>query len=317
MPKISVIIPVHNVERYLEKCLDSLVNQTLSDIEIICINNNSSDASIQILDEYVKNDARIIVDNESAQGAAFARNKGMEIAEGEYIGFVDADDWIDNNYYEELYNSAQRTNSDVAATSSVLLTNEKGSCLASKPMGLKAPLLTTVGEKARCIIETGATWNKIYKATFLRENNILFPLLNTTGEDNYFNALAIIFANKISVINNVSYYYRQSLSASTKSLKNQKHYQILDVYKQIDDKIHNSHLSEGDKKQWLNVIDIRKERDISLHYNEMDSTFKAEFLSLIKNSFPNFKILLPLTLWKNIILPRVVNKLLCILKLKK
>ena len=117
MPKVSIIVPVYNVEKYLSKCLDSIVNQTLKDIEIICINDGSVDNSQSVLEAYAKKDTRIKVINQENLGLSCARNKGIDIAQGEYIGFVDSDDWIDLEFYEELYNNAINTQSDIAASS--------------------------------------------------------------------------------------------------------------------------------------------------------------------------------------------------------
>lgn len=93
-PKVSIIVPVYNVENYLRKCLDSLINQTLKNIEIICINDGSTDNSLSILEEYASKDERIIVINQENAGVSSARNRGLEIATGEYIAFVDADDSV-------------------------------------------------------------------------------------------------------------------------------------------------------------------------------------------------------------------------------
>ena len=102
MPKISVIVPVYNVEKYLARCLDSIINQTLADIEIICINDGSTDNSLEILNDYAKKDSRIKIIDQTNAGLSCARNAGMQIAQGEYIGFVDSDDWIDLDFYEKL-----------------------------------------------------------------------------------------------------------------------------------------------------------------------------------------------------------------------
>ena len=92
MPKVSVIIPVYNVEKYLKQCLDSVVNQTLKDIEIICVNDGSTDNSLEILEEYAQKDNRIIIISQENQGQSVARNIALEKATGEYVGFVDSDD---------------------------------------------------------------------------------------------------------------------------------------------------------------------------------------------------------------------------------
>lgn len=115
--KVSVIIPVYNVEAYIRECLDSLINQTLEDIEIICINDGSRDLSPQILDEYEKKDSRIKVIHQKNQKQGAARNRGIEIAKGKYIAFIDSDDWVEDNYLEELYNACEenQVNSAVAS----------------------------------------------------------------------------------------------------------------------------------------------------------------------------------------------------------
>ncbi len=115
--KVSIIIPVYNTERYLLKCIESVISQTFSNIEIICINDGSTDKSLEILNDYAQKDNRIIVlsQENSKQGAA--RNRGLEIAKGEYITFVDSDDWIEKNYIELLYNAAITDNVNIAAAS--------------------------------------------------------------------------------------------------------------------------------------------------------------------------------------------------------
>ena len=116
MIKISVIIPVYNVEQYLRECLESVINQTLSELEIICINDGSTDSSLDILREYEQKDNRIIVINKDNEGQAAARNIGISMAKGEYIGFLDSDDYIDSNFYEKLYNAAKKYKADIACT---------------------------------------------------------------------------------------------------------------------------------------------------------------------------------------------------------
>lgn len=113
MSKVSVIIPVYNTEKFLRKCLDSVCNQTLQDIEIICINDCSTDGSLEILREYAGKDNRIkLIELFENGGAAKARNIGIDIAHGEYIGFVDSDDFVDLDFYEKLYNKAVETGAD-------------------------------------------------------------------------------------------------------------------------------------------------------------------------------------------------------------
>ena len=101
--KISIIVPVFNVEKYLSECLNSLINQTLKDIEIICVDDGSTDSSPSILEEFRNKDERIKVIRQENSGVSVARNNGLAIAQGEYVGFVDSDDWVDADFFEKLY----------------------------------------------------------------------------------------------------------------------------------------------------------------------------------------------------------------------
>lgn len=114
MIKVSVIIPVYNTEKYLGKCLDSVCAQTLKEIETICVNDASTDNSLSILKEYASQDERIkLIDLEENKGVAAARNAGMNVTKGEYIGFVDSDDWIDSTFFEKLYLQSDNGNVDI------------------------------------------------------------------------------------------------------------------------------------------------------------------------------------------------------------
>ena len=113
MPKVSVIIPVYNVEKYLRECLDSVVNQTLKDIEIICINDGSPDNSLAILEEYAKKDSRIIVISQENSGVSTARNVGIDLAKGDYLYFIDADDYAEPDLLELSYQKALSTQCDI------------------------------------------------------------------------------------------------------------------------------------------------------------------------------------------------------------
>ena len=116
--KVSVIIPVYNVEKYIERCLESVIHQTLKEIEIIIINDGSSDSTSKKIEKFL-GDNRVIYIKTENKGQSAARNKGLQIAKGEYVGFVDSDDYIDLDFYEKLYKRIKETNSDIAAASIV------------------------------------------------------------------------------------------------------------------------------------------------------------------------------------------------------
>ena len=114
-PKLSVIIAVYNTEKYVEKCLDSLLSQTYSNIELVVVNDCSTDGSLKILKKYAKKyDNIILIDNKQNKGLSYSRNVGLENASGEYTGYIDSDDYIDPNYYEKLMKAIVKEKSDVA-----------------------------------------------------------------------------------------------------------------------------------------------------------------------------------------------------------
>ena len=114
MAEISVIVPIYNVEKYLEKCLDTIINQTFKDIEIICVNDGSVDCSRNILEEYKNKDSRIkIVDKENG-GLSSARNAGLKIATGKFISFIDSDDWVSSTFLEKLYKNITSYDTDIS-----------------------------------------------------------------------------------------------------------------------------------------------------------------------------------------------------------
>src|SRR4051794_17458760 len=116
-PKISIIVPIYNVEEYLRRCLDSLLTQSLTDIEVIAINDGSPDSSLQILNHYALKDNRLKIIDQSNGGVSSARNAGIEAANGEYIGFVDPDDWVDKEMYKIMYQTAVTEQADIVMCS--------------------------------------------------------------------------------------------------------------------------------------------------------------------------------------------------------
>ena len=113
--KLSIIVPVFNTEKYLSECLNSLINQTLKSIEIICVDDGSTDNSLSILEKFHSKDERVKIIHQGNFGVSVARNNGIAMAQGEYIGFVDSDDWVDADFFEKLYNASQKFGAEVVA----------------------------------------------------------------------------------------------------------------------------------------------------------------------------------------------------------
>ena len=236
MTLISVIIPVYNVEKYLNRCIDSLLAQTLRDIEVICINDCSTDSSLDILNKYSANDERLkIIDLKEKVGASIARNKGLEIAQGEYIGFVDADDALDTNFYEVLYRNAVEKKSDITK-GAVKLYNYNGDvCILDK---------NEIIRKNKYYF-TAQFWSAIYKASFIFDNEIKFPDECPKGQDIVFLNRAVLKSNFITVIDDVFYhYYRHKDSLDSPLLPLKYTVSDLTAKKLIAEDINSSNLFE-------------------------------------------------------------------------
>ncbi len=209
MPKISVIVPVYNVEVFLKDCLDSLVNQTLNDIEIICINDGSTDNSLDILNDYAEKYKRIIVYSQENAGISSARNKGLELAKGEYISFVDSDDWISKDFYEKLYEKAASNKADIAAGNIEYYQEGKfikDNYLSKKTFALDKNVISSINDKQKFTYSV-VVWNKIYKRELIKNTGLKFPA-GMKFEDNFFTFLIIFSASVIVTESSVTYYYR-------------------------------------------------------------------------------------------------------------
>lgn len=224
MTKISIIVPVYNVENYLRECLDSLINQTLTDIEIICVDDGSTDNSLAILEEYQTKDSRIKIFTQKNQGVSVARNLGIKKATSEYIFFVDSDDWIDLKACEILYKTAKERNSEILLFSFYKTRNktfEKDGRLIEAQEKFGAQNTSFKDSPTLFFNLPLQIWVKFYKSDLLLNNNIEFPVNIHHGEDRYFFIKSCTIAKTVSFLNEYLYYYRVDTPNSlTKSSKN-------------------------------------------------------------------------------------------------
>ena len=208
MPKISVIMPVYNVENYLAQCLQSVVDQTLKDIEIILVDDGSTDSSLDICKQYAQKDNRIKIIEQQNQGAGAARNKGLEIATGEYLSILDSDDYFDADMLEKLYNKATVNKLDIVicrCQSIDTLTGEiKPMQWSIKQNRLPDKSIFNYKDMPDYILGfcVGWSWDKLFKREFVQKNNLKFQNLRSTN-DMLFVFLSLVLADKISVINDV------------------------------------------------------------------------------------------------------------------
>ncbi len=234
MPKVSVIIPVYNAKDYLGRCLDSVINQTLKDIEIICINDCSKDNSLEILKEYSSKDKRIkLINHKTNKGESAARNTGLDNAKGEYIAFLDNDDTIDSNFYEKLYKKATETNADIVKGEVKYINYDNTITYGNINEEYKK-----TKNKMTFVLNW---WCAIYKRELIFDNNIRLLEGCILGGDSLFLNEAIINAKNFQIVDNVYYnYYRREDSGDSKILSFEKMKSALNVFELILNNINNS-----------------------------------------------------------------------------
>ena len=223
MIKISVIIPVYNVEKYLRRCLDSVINQTFRDLEIICVNDGSTDGSAEVLEEYKNKDKRIVLLNRENAGPGAARNAGLKIAKGKYISFIDSDDWIDLDFFEKLYTAAEKYDAD-AACAEIIRTYPSGKTLKKCEIAQEKVLQTCTEKYKKFNIPKNCyVWNKIYKKSELDKLQLFFREDLLMCEDVQFTTKFMYFSNKVVTVPGVKYYYwvNEKSVSRTKTDKNQ------------------------------------------------------------------------------------------------
>ena len=234
-PKVSLIVAIYKSEKFLDKLVTSIINQTYKNIEIILVDDGSPDNSGAICDKFAAQDNRIHVIHKKNGGACEARNVGMNVAIGEYICIIDGDDWLELDYIEYLMRLIQETGSEMAMTDKIFTTRDRKQTESDK-------IETWSAEKAACAIIYPripiGPWNKIYSSKLLKENNIFF-CTKWSGEGLYFSVMAAQCANHVGVGHRKVYNYRLNNAESGLTCPNlQMATNALENIKLIKDKLH-------------------------------------------------------------------------------
>lgn len=284
MKKISIIVPVYNTGKYLYKCINSILAQTLEDFELIIINDGSVDNSCDICDEYAKTDSRVKVIHKKNEGVSIARNVGIEMATGEYIGFIDSDDWIEPDMYCDMYSFAKKYDVDIVMCDTVSKFDdapdipdtivELNNDIILKKNDISPELLKVMaGSACRCI----------YKSDLIFNNNILFPINIPISEDRVFNIYAFGYAKKVYYVKKP--YYNRFIrpgSAVTGYRKN-----MLDCVVAARNATMKA-LADA----WNNNIDFilkYEKQTVALTYASINNEFYKDSKSNIKEKYMNIK----------------------------
>lgn len=242
--KVSVIVPVYNVEKYVARCLNSLINQTLHDIEIIIVNDGTKDNSLKICQEYEKKDHRIKIYSKENEGLGLTRNYGLKIATGEYVAFLDSDDYIDLDFYEKLYNDAKKNETD-ASFADIKIHKSDDNIFQRDYMPFRNKVVSSkifmynllhVKNKEEYKNEYMgiSVWRSIYKREILEKNNIIFVSERKfISEDIIFNIDFCMNSEKLSFIDNTYYYYCSNGSSLTTTYKKDKFEKSIILYEEL------------------------------------------------------------------------------------
>ena len=295
-PKVSIIIPIYNVENYLRECLDSVINQTLKDIEIICVNDGSTDNSLQILNEYTQKDNRIKIINKKNSGYGHSMNVGMQNATGEYIGIVEPDDYVKTNMFEKLYQKANELNLDFIKADFCIFTGKNNFTYQKldKTGNFYNRLINIEIEKNYCKLLMN-TWSGIYKRSFIEENKINHN--ETPGasfQDNGFWFKTLCYAKKTYFLNEAFYMNRRdnpnsSVKSKEKVMCIKEEYDYLQSF--LDDNLEL-------KNKFSDIYIYKKYQSYMFNFNRIDEKYKKEWAYIfademkkyIKNKEINFEL---------------------------
>ena len=305
MPKVSVIVPIYNVEKYLEKCINSLLSQTLEDIQIILVNDGSKDNSGNIAKEYEKNNKnRIIYVEKENGGLSDARNYGLKYATGDFIAFLDSDDYIEKNAYEEMYNKAIEENADYVECDFIWEFPNKIRVDKQYPYKNKKEMLSFVRVVA---------WNKLIKRQLIIDNNLEFPK-GLRYEDVEFTYKLIHFVNKFAYVNKpfIHYVQREGSIANVQNERTAEIFTVLDnvieFYKKNN--IYEKYRDELEYNYARYLLCSSLKRMCKIKDKSIREKLLTESWERLNSNFPNWKenvILKTVNIGKNKYM-RTVNK---------
>ena len=298
---LSVIIPVYNVENYLNECLDSVTSQTLDDMEIICIDDGSTDNSPDILKEYSKKDKRIKIITKENGGQATARNLGIKEAQGEYIAFVDSDDFIEPTMFEKLYTKAKDNNLDIAMCKIATYDNQTKEIkdnvwyyMLGVFRDFEKDIFNHKDTKEFTCHIAVTPYNKIYKTTLLKENNILFPE-GLIFEDEKFFYDTYLRAKRVSIVDEFLYYYRINRKGSTvDTIKDNDFSDIVPISKLIRETF-----KETDNYEDYKILLSNRFIHLQLaRFTQTSQKYKENFFNLLKSDLE--EVLADRTIYDNL-----------------
>ena len=292
MAKVSVIVPVYNVEKYLDRCMQSLLNQTLKDIEIIMVDDESPDNCPKMCDDYAKKDSRVKVIHKKNAGLGLARNSGLEVATGEYVAFVDSDDFTDVDAYRSLYENAQKRNADVVYAGFLMQhsDNTESECFVlnkewkGKEINtfLKSLIYDSLPDKEKIWM---SVWNAIYKRKVIENNNIRFlSEREYLSEDVVFHTMLLPLCRKVVCIPKTFYHYCYNGTSLTHcNFKLEKIACNFRLYEKLKETIKKNNLNSYDEAVDRENEIINNAKVILKEYADKINGLSSEYEKFIEN----------------------------------
>ena len=279
LPTVSILVPICNVEKYLAQCLDSLVNQTLREIEVVCINDGSTDNSLAIIKKYAAKDNRIVIIDKPNSGYGDSMNRGLDIAKGEYIGIVESDDFVDTDMFEKLYQLTYNGTVDIVRSNYYRYWDSKGDAEFFEAEIQQYNKVINLFDEQGLLLIPPAIWSAIYRKDFLIENSIRF--LSTPGasyQDTSFFIKTLCKAQKLVYTKDKFLHYRQdNASSSVKQCSLQKakyvHTELLECDKFI----------QKEQKRYEEIISFYNKKKLkTLFWNLYRVDNKKGYLELMR-----------------------------------
>ena len=266
-PKISVIIPVYNVEKYLAQCLDSVINQTLKDIEIICVDDGSFDGSLEILNKYKEKDERIKILTQKNQYAGVARNNGLKVAKGKYLSFLDSDDFFEPTMLEDMYKIAEKDDSDIVVCSFYeydTKTQTKNHIIKIEDKYVdKSPFAPQEFPISLFDFSSLNAWTKLFRRKLFKDNDLHFENCICCNDFTCV-CTALAVAKKISVTNKPYIYYRTSQNNNLTANRHKSVDSFLFAAQKLEDNLKKLNLYNTFKQAFIHKMKLSFNWELSL-----------------------------------------------------
>lgn len=301
MPKASIIVPIYNVEKYLRKSIDYMINKTLEDIEIILVNDGSPDNSIDICKEYFKEDERIKVIDKPNGGVSSARNYGLEIAIGDYIGFSDPDDWIELDMYENMYKEIEITQSEICLCNYIIEKNRK---VIPMTLDIKKDLLDKKDIKEDIIANMisakdlnsnleslmGNVWRLLIRRDFIDNHRFKFKQEVNLMEDLIFCIEIFLKSDKVCIVRGAYYHYVDNPNSAINTYREDMIDDQRKVFKHIENVIFKEGLyDELEEKINIRYVNIHTS-SIANEVNKNNPKTRIEVINVIRNICSNYRL---------------------------